>query len=338
MKDTATAVEGRKPLGVVVTGATGWLGERLASQLFAEAIPVIAVGRSARPGPWQCFHEADITRAGFGDGLSEMLGAARAWAIVHCAGLAHRPLETPSVCRLMHEINAEGTRRVVDLCGTLGITRFVYASSISVYDWSSRAGDAPRTEESGVAPSSAYAASKLGGEDAVRASGLDWTIVRLATIFGEGDRANFAKLAQSLRRRVFVLPGAGTARKSVISVDDAARCLSALATSSLASRQTLNLAYVEAPTLRVICEELAAVCGVSRPASLPVSLLRCVARCGDMAQALNLPAPLSTATLRKLTTSTEVDCGRAGRILPVLESSGFSEAMRRVGDSYRRQA
>jgi nucleoside-diphosphate-sugar epimerase len=327
-------------IGVIVTGATGWVGRRVAASLGARGVPVIGVGRMAAAGPWSAFHEGDMSDARFASGRdwASSLSAARSWALVHCAGLAHQPRETGDVRRQMHAINALGTRHVVALCHALHVQRLIYVSSISVYDWQAAPVDSPRLETDKVAPATAYAASKLAGEETTRESGIEWQVIRLATVFGDGDRANFAKLARGVRSGRFVFPGAGLARKSVISVDLAGSCLAELAISSVAPGQTLNLALPEAPSLGSICREMAVACRARTPSSAPLVVLAALARCGDVAEALKLPSPLTTATLRKLTTSTEVDSSRAVQLLPMLGRETFAGAMQSAAEYYRRLA
>jgi nucleoside-diphosphate-sugar epimerase len=55
------------------------------------------------------------------------------------------------------------------------------------------------------------------------------SILRFATIYGEGDRGNVERLVGALDRGRFIWPGSGLNRKSLIYKEDAARaCLTAL--------------------------------------------------------------------------------------------------------------
>lgn len=326
-----------KPIGVIVTGATGWVGSRVAASLSAAGVPVIAVGRIMRPGPWMAFHEGDLASSRFslGDGLATKLSAADSWALVHCGGYVHQQHESADVRRRMHEVNAVGTRHVVELCQTLGITRMVYVSSIAVYDWANLIHRPPPTESASVGPSTAYAESKLAGEEATRCSGLDWQIVRLATVFGNGDQANFASLARAIRSRVFVLPGAAAAKKSVIDVQLAGRCLAELSVAPAFSRQTLNLALEETPSLATICREFAIACDFRVPRSAPLWLLTTAAAMGDFLQAAGMTAPLTSTQLMKLTTSTAVDCSLAVAHFPTLLTTSFRSAITAASSYYK---
>ena len=90
-----------------------------------------------------------------------------------------------------------------------GVQRFVFVSSLSARE-----------------PSlSAYGASKARAERVVKASGLDWTIVRPPTVYGPHDKDVF-ELFRSAKWGVVPTPKEG--RSSLIHVDDLARLLLAL--------------------------------------------------------------------------------------------------------------
>lgn len=105
-------------------------------------------------------------------------------------------------------INAVGTQRVVDAMRTAGVRRLVHMS------------------QNHAASSSPYRFLRSKGlaEDAVRASGLEWTVLRPSVIFGPEDEfvnvlARLAKLLPLL----YPLPGGGRARFQPVHVDDVAR-------------------------------------------------------------------------------------------------------------------
>jgi nucleoside-diphosphate-sugar epimerase len=85
-----------------------------------------------------------------------------ATAVVHLAAVTHS--RSP---QLYQAVNLEGTKNLVDAAETCGVRRFVLGSTRAI---SPRGG--------------AYSLSKRRGEDAVRSSGLDWTILRLPEVYG----------------------------------------------------------------------------------------------------------------------------------------------------------
>ena len=236
---------------VLVTGAAGWLGQAICRQLLAIGVEVLAADLQEIGGPWQHFLPMDLCSNPIADAeaAGPALGIGTISALIHCAGYAHRPVETPEEVKRFYAINAEGTRRTVAWAQSQEIQKFLYLSSIAFYDWASSSDNAPLGEDAPLMGMTAYAASKLEGECAVVDSDLDYRVVRLATVFGEGDRANFSKLARALAKRRFFLPGAGSARKSVISVDRAAEWIVRLALLENPKHRLVNLGFANPPTL-----------------------------------------------------------------------------------------
>lgn len=317
---------------IIVTGATGWIGRHVCLELDASKRRVIAVDLGPeRTGPWESFLSGNIADDAFNK-LADDSRLAGAAALIHCAGYAHRPIETPEEVERFYAINRDGSGRVIELAKRLGVERIVYVSSIAFYRWG---GAGLVTEDGPVDARTAYADSKMAGEGIFRQSGLDWRSVRLATVFGEGDRANFAKLARALARRRFIVPGRGTARKSVLPVGLAAKVLARLAVEPAPKHRLMNVALPEAPHLREICDAFAAACGFPRPPALPLVVMRALACCGDLAATVRPNFPLTTVNLRKLTTSTVVDTNRFEESFPDLARGTFREALGDCAGYYR---
>jgi len=322
--------------GLIVTGASGWIGRTVVAHARSIGHTVVAAGRGFELGlqaPQARFDlhddEAHIARA-----LGPVLEAAPRWAIIHCAGLAHVRHETPHARELLQRVNVHGTAKLLAACSLVGVERFVYASSIAVYDWGSGKSKGPRTEMDPPDPRTTYGKSKLGGERKVMQSNLEWRVARLATVFGVGDMANFLRLAKAIKQRRFVMPGRGDQRKSCIDVDTVARLLVGLATIAAPTDRLLNLAIPETPTLAEISCRLAAACGVPPPLSVSMPLLRLAARSGDLCALLHLPAPLTTLDLNRLSASTWVDSSRAAAMFPDLATTRFADKMEQAANYY----
>jgi nucleoside-diphosphate-sugar epimerase len=323
------------PSGVVVTGASGWLGSRVVDHLLATGRPVISVGRS-QPDRQGIRHIAFDLEAGTREpaGLEEVLALAQQWAVIHCAGLAHVDQETTVVRDRLRRTNADGTLRMLEMCRRLGIERFVYVSTTAVYGWAHRRDEVAANEDEALLPETAYGESKLAGERAVMASGLDWRIARLATMFGEGDHANFLRMARAVKGRRFLLPGDAAALKSCIPVTLAARSLARFAAHDAPNHRLVNLTLASQPTLREICLRLSLACRSPLPISLPIRMMATAARLGDLVGRLGMRPPLNSEILTKLTTSTAVNSERAAELFPETASTTFESAMAECGDYY----
>lgn len=111
-------------------------------------------------------------------------------AVVHLAELSNDPLAEVNP-ELSFEINHQGSVRLATLAKEAGVTRFVYASSCSVYG----AGQGEfKTEESDVNPQTAYAECKTRVERDVGPLADDDfspTFLRNATAYGPSPRMRF---------------------------------------------------------------------------------------------------------------------------------------------------
>ena len=138
-------------------------------------------------------------------------------AVIHLAALVHRSGGESEAQR----VNAVGTRDLARAAAAAGARRFIYLSSIAVYDPNARQ---PFTEETACRPEGPYGASKLAGEESLRreaeASSMKWVILRPSVIYGEHDRGNTLRLVRAIDRGWFVRVGNGNARKSMTYVQN----------------------------------------------------------------------------------------------------------------------
>ncbi len=243
------------PPKVVVTGAAGFLGRELVRRAEAAGWGVRAtdLGRGRLPAHVD-FFPADIRRPETLDGLFNGAGA-----VIHAAGLAH--VFDQDVAAPFHEINAKGTAHVVRAAARAGVRRVVLVSSVAVYGPS----DGPCSEDSPCRPETPYARSKLEAErlatEAAGASGIGLAVLRLATLYGEEDPGNVARLMRAIDRGRFVRIGRGENRKSLLYRGDAARaCLAALRGSLETNTATYNVS-AQACTMREIVDSLARALG-----------------------------------------------------------------------------
>ncbi|AMU87703.1 epimerase [Sphingopyxis macrogoltabida] len=183
-----------------MTGATGFVGGATLRRAVAAGWHVRALTR--RPQPEQ---DGVTWIAGALDqpgSLAEM--AAGADVVMHIAGVVSVPTRAA-----FEAGNVTATGHVVDAARAAGIARFIHVSSLAA-------------REPGI---SDYGWSKARAETLVRASGLDWTIVRPPAVFGPGD-TEMLDMFRMARRGIALVPNG---RLSAIYVDELARLLVALA-------------------------------------------------------------------------------------------------------------
>ncbi|MEZ4240545.1 MAG: NAD-dependent epimerase/dehydratase family protein [Myxococcota bacterium] len=162
---------------VLVTGATGKVGSRLARRLARRGDRVRALVR-------------DAARADLGDSVALAVGdlldppslAAAVEGVdvvMHCAAFFRGA--TPEQA---HAVNDGGTRHLAEAARAAGVRRFVFTSTGLVYGPK----DALVDEDAECTPTAAYPVSKLAAERyLLGVEGLDVRILRLPFVYGDGD-------------------------------------------------------------------------------------------------------------------------------------------------------
>ena len=150
-------------------------------------------------------------------------------AIVHLAALSNDPMGK-QFATLTGEINDTASERIVQYGKRLGIKKFVFASSCSMYGSSGRAA---RLESDSLEPLTAYAQSKVSLEATLRRhADADFVVtsLRFATACGVSPRLRLDLVvndfvATALAQKQVVLLSDGTPWRPLIDVSDMARAV-----------------------------------------------------------------------------------------------------------------
>jgi nucleoside-diphosphate-sugar epimerase len=214
---------------VLVTGSDGFIGRHLVPYLAAQGYKVIAASRTA-----SAFEAPSITAVQLPD-----LSTPFDWhpllqqcdAVVHLAGIAHTNADED----LYDRVNHRATEALAHAALCHG-THLIVVSSIAAQSGSFS--DHELTEDDPPRPSSAYGRSKLAAEQAVRATGVAFTILRPVVIYGDGQKGNFATLHKISRLPIPLPFGAVTAQRSVLSVQNLSYAVATALTNSRARGET----------------------------------------------------------------------------------------------------
>ena len=205
---------------VLVTGATGFVGQRVVPELIARRHQVRCLVHSA--GKERVLEHLDVD-VHYGSILNpESLGQAMhgVQSVVHLVGII-RPGRGASF-DLVHR---QGTANVVEAAREAGVREIIYVSALGA------TGD----------PAYPYLYSKYQAELRVMGCGLDYTILRPSVIFGMGDE--FLTALAGLVRLGPVVPviGNGRTRMQPVAVEDVAKCVAASTGNSLVKGKTISL-------------------------------------------------------------------------------------------------
>ena len=173
---------------VLVTGASGFVGQALVNELaaqgqlvraamrqpadvFSRSVEVVAVSDLTRPVEWRTLLK-DVT------------------SVVHLAGISRA---TPNLTEDIYDrVNRLATAELAAAVHARTINRLIFVSSIRAQAGSAsrqvlRETDIPR-------PTDAFGRSKLGAEEAVRKAKVPFTILRPVLVYGAGMKGNLLRL------------------------------------------------------------------------------------------------------------------------------------------------
>ncbi len=246
------------PIRLLVTGATGFIGSRLALHAQQCGMEVLATGRAALEVENDRLQELRsagiIVETGTLQDVTLMRHLlSQCNTVIHLAAAQH---ESQMPASYFRAINVEIVATLLQECRRAGIQRLVYGSTMGVYGGAS---DQVLDETSPVMPDNAYTQSKLEAEALIRAddSALQTCIIRIAETYGPGDR-RLLKLFRAIDRGQFVMIGAGNNRRQSIHVADLVRGLLLAAQSPSAVGETFILAGREALTTNQMVDSIAA--------------------------------------------------------------------------------
>jgi NADH dehydrogenase len=228
---------------ILVTGASGFIGQTLVRRLLANGHTVRALVRRDPVAPTASGPE--YARGDMTDHAALDRASAGMDAIVHLA--CATGVADPAIVRA---VNVDGTRALLDAARKHGVKRFVFVSTISA--------TRPR-----MGP---YGQTKLEGEQMVSASGLEWVIVRPSLVYGSSGIGLFATLAAYLRSLPVVpVIGDGKIELDPIHVDDVNAVIEQCLTRADVTGKTYDLLGPERVTFNGFLALVARSLGVSKP-------------------------------------------------------------------------
>ena len=138
---------------------------------------------------------------------------------VRCRGPSRR--NCAQICGLddlYDRVNHQATAALARAAARCGTKHLILISSIAAQSGSFSSHEL--TENDLPRPNNAYGRSKLAAENAVRAAGVPFTILRPVVIYGEGEKGNFATIHKISRLPIPLPFGALKARRSVLSIEN----------------------------------------------------------------------------------------------------------------------
>lgn len=180
---------------VVVTGGAGYIGSLLTAQLLNQGYMVTVIDTLLFGGeslltflshPHFHFSKSDVT-----DPRCLKNALRRDWpkpfAIFHLAGIVGFPACQAIGNQAANFYNVDATRNIFDQSKNMGIEKFIFSSTYSVYGMSPNGVSV--TEDSPLNPQSLYAETKIKAEEILLPNKA--IVFRLATLYGISPRTRF---------------------------------------------------------------------------------------------------------------------------------------------------
>ncbi|HEY7630274.1 MAG TPA: aminotransferase class III-fold pyridoxal phosphate-dependent enzyme, partial [Thermoleophilaceae bacterium] len=200
----------------LVTGATGFIGGRLAQRLVQDGYQVRCLARASSDTSRLDKLDVEIATGDLTSAKTLARAAEGCRYVFHCGALVS-DWATPG--EIAH-INVEGTRNLLDASLGASVERFIHFSTTDVYGYPG----GPGVDENyaGTRFRNWYSQTKRAAEDEVRRTdkALDTVILRPATVYGPGSVDVVGGIARALRGGNMLLVDRGSAVAGLVYVDN----------------------------------------------------------------------------------------------------------------------
>jgi UDP-glucose 4-epimerase len=237
---------------ILVTGATGFIGQRLVIKLKAkeEKLKILSRSHHSEFNTVVCDLQREVIPDDTLDGVD---------TVFHLAGYAHDLRDASELEGLYRKVNVDATVRLAELAVRAGMSRFIFVSSV-------KAGDGAGIDGT---PEGIYGETKREAElrllEITQQSNMHVAIVRPVLVYGPGVKGNLQLMRSGIEKGWFPpLPETGN-RRSMIHVDDLVQALLLVAEDSRANGEILIATDGIPHSSREIYEAMCQVAGKAVP-------------------------------------------------------------------------
>ncbi|HYM60203.1 MAG TPA: NAD(P)H-binding protein [Thermoanaerobaculia bacterium] len=236
---------------IAITGGTGFIGRHLARELSARGAEVVLVARGRHRHDSEPAVPGSHFVAAAADDLDALAAAFRGCdAVMLCAGI-NREIGKQTYQR----VHIEGTRAAIEAARRAGVRRIEFLSFLRAR---------PNC-------GSAYHESKWAAEEMVRASGIEYTVVKPGMTYGRGDHMLDHITRAAMTQPLFLGVGLREMPIRPLAIEDLAEILAAALIDGRMSNETVFATGPEEMTLSQAVRRVAAILG-RRVVTIPAPL------------------------------------------------------------------
>lgn len=246
---------------IFVTGATGFVGHAVVRALLAHGFLVRCLVRPGSEALLKGFESIDRVPGDVlePDGLSPSVEGCA--AVIHLVGIIREQRASGVTFDRLH---TQATANMLGVAREAGVKRYIQMSAVGT-----RSGAVSR-----------YHRTKWQAEEVVRASALDWTIIRPSLIFGPGDE--FISVLARMIRRLPAVPVLGDGQYQVqpVGVEQVAEGFARALRLPLTVAQTYEVGGPEAYRFVDLLDKIGSALGRPRvrKVHVPLGLIKTMTR------------------------------------------------------------
>lgn len=214
-------------MNLLVTGAAGFIGSTLATKLLNDDHEVLTIDNLSTGDKENIPSGVEFIIGDCHDpAVIAQLGKKKFDAIIHIAGQSSGEISFDDPTYDL-QTNTQSTLMLLDYATKTGCSKFIYASSMSVYGNSE---EQPVHENMFLHPTSFYAVGKLASEHYLRLYskfGINTTALRLFNVYGPGQNLRNLRqgmvsiyLAQAIKNQKIIVKGSGDRFRDLVNIDD----------------------------------------------------------------------------------------------------------------------
>ena len=273
---------------VLVTGATGFIGSRLVTELINNGYDVTSLIRKGKEGNLK-------SKIIYGDLTKDKIDFKDLEfdCVFHLA--SHTPLEKNK--KILEKVNLDGTKKLYEEIKTR-TKSIIYISGLGVYG---ETGDKVIDESQQYNPNTNFVKIRLEAEKYLEENSkqnkIDFAVVHFGDVYG-ADGWFYEMLVKRLKKNTFRMPKGGDYFKGFVHVDDAVQSM-----ISVLEHKSFGESFIVADSMPITFKEFsnftADQIDAKHPGSVPIFLAKAVLG-GDLIKLLTTSMKVSNKKISKI--------------------------------------